>query len=53
MPSETPDSPAAPPWKSEEELGEHLFDVVRLARAGGMDAEAALRAAVARFTRGS
>ena len=48
-----PADPAGPqpqPWSSEDELGDHLFDVVRRAQAQGLDAEAALRAAVGRFT---
>ncbi|MCQ9163524.1 MULTISPECIES: MazG nucleotide pyrophosphohydrolase domain-containing protein [unclassified Arthrobacter] len=39
--------PATP--RTEEELGEALFDVVRAARAQGLDAERALRTAVRRF----
>ena len=39
-----------PRWKDQDELGDHLFDVVRQAQAQGLDAEAALRAAVRRFT---
>ena len=42
--------PQPPAWNSEDELGDHLFDVVRRAQAQGLDAEAALRAAVGRFT---
>ena len=41
-------SPAV--FSSEEELGEHLLGIVRAARAGGLDAERALRAAVVRHT---
>lgn len=45
-----PDGPRPQPWNGEAELGDHLFDVVRRAQAQGLDAEAALRAAVGRFT---
>ena len=51
VPPPKPDSPTAGPWRSEDELGEHLFAVVRGAQAQGLDAEAALRAAVRRFPR--
>jgi len=37
------------PPQTEDELGELLFDVVRAARAQGLDAERALRTAVRRF----
>jgi NTP pyrophosphatase (non-canonical NTP hydrolase) len=37
-------------FANEEELGEHLLGIVRAARAGGLDAERALRAAVVRHT---
>lgn len=50
VPSAEPDNPPRRPWRSEDELGDHLFDVVRRAQAQGLDAEAALRAAVRRFT---
>ncbi|MBP3043881.1 nucleotide pyrophosphohydrolase [Arthrobacter jiangjiafuii] len=40
----------APAWRTGEELGDHLFDVVRQAQEQGLDAEAALRAAVRRFS---
>jgi uncharacterized protein YabN with tetrapyrrole methylase and pyrophosphatase domain len=45
-----PDGPHPAPWNGEAELGDHLFDVVLRAQAQGLDAEAALRAAVGRFT---
>lgn len=48
-----PAAPGAAPervWQDSDELGDHLFDVVRQAQAQGLDAEAALRAAVRRFT---
>lgn len=38
-----------PPFATEEELGELLLDVVRAARARGLDAERALRGAVGRL----
>lgn len=50
VPPREPDGQDPQPWTSEAELGEHLFDVVRRAQAQGLDAEAALRAAVRRFT---
>lgn len=37
---------------TEAELGKVLFDVVRLAQQGGMDAERALRTAVREFQQG-
>ena len=37
-------------FTNEEELGEHLLGIVRTARADGLDAERALRAAVVRHT---
>jgi XTP/dITP diphosphohydrolase len=37
-------------FATEEELGEHLLGIVRAARAAGLDAERALRAAVVRHT---
>ena len=39
-------------WAGEEELGEALFEIVRSAGEQGLDAEAALRAAVGRFMDG-
>ena len=51
VPSGEPDGPSPQPWNSEAELGEHLFAVVRQAQALGLDAEAALRAAVGHFTK--
>ena len=56
QPSEPPSDPhpqavePAPAWHTGEELGDHLFDVVRQAQEQGLDAEAALRAAVRRFS---
>ena len=50
VPPAAADVPPSPPWQSEDELGDHLFDVVRRAGEQGLDAEAALRAAVRRFT---
>lgn len=50
VPPDKPENQPPPPWTSEDELGNHLFDVVARAQARGLDAEAALRAAVARFT---
>ncbi|GAA3703221.1 hypothetical protein GCM10023081_44490 [Arthrobacter ginkgonis] len=56
---EPADTPAAPEgdfgrdravFATEEELGEHLLGIVRAARAAGLDAERALRAAVVRHT---
>ena len=44
-----PPLPDGPAPRSEEELGEALFAVVVAARAAGLEAERALRAAVARF----
>jgi len=44
-----PPLPDGPVPRSEEELGEALFAVVVAARAAGLEAERALRAAVARF----
>lgn len=52
VPAADPAGRPVPPWRGEEELGDHLFDVVRQAQAQGLDAEAALRAAVRRFTTG-
>ena len=49
LPAEAEGPPPAS-WNSEDELGDHLFDLVRRAQAQGLDAEAALRAAVGRFT---
>jgi len=47
--SGTPAS-GTPEWDGEEELGELLFETVRQATERGIDPEAALRAAVRRFT---
>ncbi|WP_258060480.1 MULTISPECIES: MazG nucleotide pyrophosphohydrolase domain-containing protein [unclassified Arthrobacter] len=52
VPPAAPDTAPDRIWRDSEELGDHLFDVVRQAQAQGLDAEAALRAAVRRFTAG-
>ncbi len=52
VPPANPDKPV-PAVEGFDQLGDHLFDVVRSAQAQGIDAEAALRAAVRRFTAGS
>lgn len=49
VPPANPDATVPVP-QGFDELGDHLFDVVRQAQAQGLDAEAALRAAVRRFT---
>jgi XTP/dITP diphosphohydrolase len=46
--SETPASEALPPDTTSDELGDLLFGIVAAAREQGLDAEAALRAAVRR-----
>ncbi|WP_318242124.1 MazG nucleotide pyrophosphohydrolase domain-containing protein [Arthrobacter gallicola] len=46
-------SAAVPVWDGEKELGDLLFETVRQATERGIDPEAALRAAVRRFTAGS
>ena len=43
----------AGPFASEDELGDHLFAVVRSAHQSGFDAERALRAAVRRYQQGT
>ncbi|MCC9195530.1 MazG nucleotide pyrophosphohydrolase domain-containing protein [Arthrobacter sp. zg-Y820] len=53
VPAADPANRPLPPWHGEEELGDHLFAVVRQAQAQGLDAEAALRSAVRRFTAGA
>jgi len=45
-----PAGPEPATFATEEELGEHLLGIVRAARAAGLDAERALRAAVVRHT---
>ena len=50
VPPANPDAATVPAPQGFDELGDHLFDVVRQAQAQGLDAEAALRAAVRRFT---
>jgi uncharacterized protein YabN with tetrapyrrole methylase and pyrophosphatase domain len=52
VPSPTPEAAAGLTWQGSDELGDHLFDVVAQAQAQGLDAEAALREAVRRFTAG-
>ena len=52
VPPAAPDPAPERMWRGSDELGDHLFDVVRQAQAQGLDAEAALRAAVRRFTAG-
>ncbi|MET4058954.1 MazG family protein [Arthrobacter sp. UYP6] len=52
VPAAAPGTTAERTWQGQAELGDHLFDVVRQAQAQGLDAEAALRAAVRRFTAG-
>lgn len=52
VPSTTPEAAPGRTWPGSKELGDHLFDVVRQAQSQGLDAEAALREAVRRFTAG-
>ena len=53
VPAAEPAGAPEPGWSGEQELGDHLFDVVRRAQLQGLDAEAALRGAVRRFTAGA